>query len=173
MQIKGKHARDDESSSREVAMPATVMSITPVEGADGTEIAIEGGGFQAQGPTSKVTIGYADAAVMTWDDAQIVASAARGINVLDAPIAVMIHTDDGQDTIAGSFTFRAGAVVAPPTDSRTISLDLTNSGDAAIGLFHLVIGPDGIMQESLTSTIQPKGSLTVKALPGAVRFKVL
>jgi hypothetical protein len=163
---------DDDASGREVGMPPTVMSLAPTEGPDGTEVTVEGGGFQTQGDNSKVTVGTADATIVSWDDGKVVVTAVKGQNVLDAPLAVHLHTDDEQDVNCGAFTFTAGTVVEPVED-QTVALEVTNSGDAAVGLFLIVFGPDGIMQESLLNEIQPKESLAVKALPGVVRFKVL
>jgi hypothetical protein len=176
MTSKGRHGRDDDASERDVGMPPTVLSLAPAEGPDGTEVTLEGGGFQTQGANSQVAIGYAAATIVSWDDAHVVLTAVRGQNVLDAPIAVMLRTEDGQEVEAGAFTFGTGTAVQPPEPpvaDRTIALELTNSGDAAIGLFHVSFRPDGIMQESLSRAIQPKETLSIAALPGAVRFKVL
>jgi len=84
--------------------PPAINSISPSQGADGSQLVITGTDFGAAG--GKVQVGTEDAALAEWTSTQITVAVLQGAQPMGAPMVVTVTTADGQQAYApGGYTF--------------------------------------------------------------------
>jgi hypothetical protein len=128
-----------------VALPVApvVSGVSPNSGVAGTQVTISGSGFGAQG-SGNVVLGSALGTVVSWSDAQVIATVAHG-------------------SVSGIAMVQQGGV-----ESNTLSFTVNNASVASVTPTNGLAGTQVTITGSGFGASQDNGQVTLGTAPGAV-----
>jgi hypothetical protein len=145
-----------------------IAGISPTSGAAGTQVTISGSGFGATQGSGAVWLGSAYATVVSWSDAQVVASVATGSAT---GVAQVLQSGVWSNSISFSTLTPQISSVSPTSGTAGTVVTITGSGfGASQGSGTLMLGSATGIVSTWTDT-QVVAAVSANAATGSVRIE--